>query len=80
MQSINMPLITKLKLNTCEPYSIKYPIPFFDTKNSPIITPIKDIRILSFNVEKILSILDGITKLNIILNLLLPNDFNSLIL
>ena len=40
---INIPVITKLRLNTCEPYIIKYPIPYFETKNSPIITPIKDI-------------------------------------
>ena len=38
--SMNIPLITRLKLNTCEPYNIRYPIPFFDTKNSPIITPL----------------------------------------
>lgn len=35
-----IPVITKFKLNICEPYKIKYPIPFLDTKNSPIITPL----------------------------------------
>lgn len=34
-----IPVITKSKLNTCEPYIIKYPIPFFDTKKSPVIIP-----------------------------------------
>ena len=38
-QRIKIPLITKLKLNTCDPYKIRYPMPFFDTRNSPIITP-----------------------------------------
>lgn len=35
-----MPVITKFKLNICEPYSIKYPMPALDVKNSPIITPL----------------------------------------
>jgi hypothetical protein len=32
-------VITKLILNICVPYNIKYPIPAFDVRNSPIITP-----------------------------------------
>ena len=34
------PVITRLVLNTCDPYIIKYPSPFFDTRSSPMITPI----------------------------------------
>ena len=36
---IIVPVMTKSRLNTWEPYIIKYPIPSFDTKNSPMITP-----------------------------------------
>ena len=37
---IIIPDITKVRLKTCVPYIIKYPIPALLTKNSPIITPI----------------------------------------
>ena len=53
-------------LNTCDPYIIKYPSPFLETSNSPIITPISDMLILTFNVFIILSLLQGsITLKNI---------------
>lgn len=39
MANMIIPMITRFKLNTCEPYMIRYPIPSFDTRNSPIITP-----------------------------------------
>lgn len=35
-----IPVITRFKLNTCDPYIIKYPNPSLDTRNSPIITPL----------------------------------------
>ncbi len=35
-------VITKLILNTWEPYIIKYPSPAFETSNSPMMTPTKD--------------------------------------
>ena len=40
IHNISIPVITRSKLNTCEPYIIKYPIPFLDTRNSPIIIPL----------------------------------------
>jgi hypothetical protein len=43
---IKVAVIVKLILKTCEPYKIRYPRPFFETKSSPIITPINDILIL----------------------------------
>ena len=36
MHSNIIPVITKFKLNTCEPYIIKYPNPSFETSNSPM--------------------------------------------
>ena len=45
---ITTPVITRLILKTWEPYMIKYPSPLFDTNNSPIMTPIRDIEILIF--------------------------------
>ena len=50
MHSIIMLVITMFKLNICEPYIIKYPSPFFDTRSSPIITPISDILMFIFNI------------------------------
>ena len=68
-------VITKSSLNTCPPYTIKYPNPAFDTKNSPEITPTKESPIFTFsefiNVDK----LAGITILVSICNLLLLNVF-----
>lgn len=75
-----MPLITKFKLNTCVPYIIKYPNPAFDTKNSPITTPIKDMEIFNFKEETIVCKLAGITSLSNICFLVAPNDFSNLIL
>lgn len=46
----NIEVITKFRLNTCDPYVIRYPNPFFDTNNSPIITPINDKLIFIFRV------------------------------
>ena len=74
-----MPVITKFKLNICEPYSIKYPIPAFDVKNSPIITPIKHIEILIFNVFKITFLFSGITTFINILNFDALNVLNNFI-
>ena len=51
----NIPVITRFKLNTCEPYIIKYPIPSLDTNNSPMIIPIKHILIFIFNELIIIS-------------------------
>ena len=45
-----IPVITRFRLNTCEPYIIKYPIPFLDTNSSPIITPIRDKLMFIFKV------------------------------
>ena len=45
-----MPLITRFKLNTCEPYIIKYPIPSLLTSNSPMITPISDMDTLTLRL------------------------------
>ena len=59
IQSIIIPVITKLKLNTCDPYIIKYPTPSFDTKNSPIMTPIRDILTFIFSVFTIFFTLLG---------------------
>ncbi len=47
---IIIPVMTKSKLKTCDPYMIRYPIPFLDTSNSPIITPIRDILIFIFRL------------------------------
>ena len=40
MHNTKIPVITKLRLNTWEPYIIKYPIPSLETRNSPIIIPL----------------------------------------
>lgn len=65
--------ITKSSLNTWPPYTIKYPNPAFDTKNSPDITPTNESPIFTFselmNVDK----LAGITIFNNICNLLALN-------
>lgn len=48
-------VITRSSLNTCPPYTIRYPSPAFDTKNSPDITPTRESPIFTFkefiNVE-----------------------------
>ena len=49
------------------------------TKNSPIITPIKLIEILSFKLDIIVLYELGITNLNNIWYLFAPKDFNNLI-
>ena len=46
MPKITRLVITKSILNTCDPYIIKYPSPFFDTRSSPMITPIRLIEML----------------------------------
>lgn len=53
-------VITKSSLNTCPPYTIKYPNPAFDTKNSPDITPTKESPILTFSEFINVDILAGI--------------------
>lgn len=45
---INTLVITKSNLNTWPPYTIKYPRPAFDTKNSPDMTPTRERPILTF--------------------------------
>ena len=59
IQRIIIPLITKLKLNTWDPYKIKYPIPFLETSNSPIIIPTNVKDRLIFNELVIVFIFDG---------------------
>lgn len=59
---IIIPVITKFKLNICDPYIIKYPIPCLETKNSPMITPIKDMLILIIKVFNMTSLLPGKIK------------------
>ena len=75
-----IPVITKVKLKTWVPYSIRYPIPALLTKNSPIITPINDIEILSFKLEIIVSLLCGSTNLVNNWYLVALKDLNSFIL
>ena len=53
--------ITKSNLNTCPPYTIKYPKPALDTKNSPEMTPTKESPILTFKELIKVEILAGIT-------------------
>ena len=64
-------------LNTCDPYIIKYPIPAFDTINSPTITPTQLIPILILIKFIKFPIFDGITSLNKIWNLFAPKLFNK---
>ena len=52
--------ITKSSLNTWPPYTIKYPNPAFDTKNSPEITPTNDKPIFTFNEFINVDILEAI--------------------
>lgn len=56
-------VITKSNLNTCPPYTIKYPSPAFETKNSPEITPTKESPIFTFKEFIKVFILAGITIL-----------------
>ena len=67
--------ITKSSLNTWPPYTIKYPNPAFDTKNSPEITPTNDKPIFTFNEFINVDILEGNTILVNILNLVALNVF-----
>ena len=74
-----MPVITKFKLNTCVPYIIKYPIPAFDVRNSPDITPIKHIDIFILSVFKIVILFDGIINFVNICIFVALNVFRSFI-
>ena len=56
-------VMTKLILNTWDPYIIKYPNPSLDTNNSPMMTPIKDILILIFKQLIMVKVLLGKTAL-----------------
>ena len=56
--------MTKVRLNTCDPYMIRYPIPSLETKNSPIITPIIDIWRKLINKEFLFNNLQSLEKLN----------------
>ena len=59
-----IPVITRFRLNICEPYIIKYPIPDFDTRNSPVITPtnISDM----FTLHVLIIVLKLLGKINFI--------------
>ncbi len=67
--------ITKSSLNTWPPYTIKYPSPAFDTKNSPDITPTNESPIFTFSEFINVDILAGITILVNICHLLALNVF-----
>ena len=61
-----IPVITRLRLNICDPYIIKYPIPAFDTRNSPVITPTNISDMLTLHVLIIvLKLLGRINFINI---------------
>ena len=72
-------VITKSNWNTCPPYTIKYPSPAFDTRNSPDITPTKDKPKLIFNELINVVIFAGITILVNNCILFAPNVFAILI-
>lgn len=80
MPSINIDVITKLRLNICDPYVIRYPSPCFDTNSSPIITPIRDRLIFIFRVFTILFVFPLIISFINIWSLFAPNDFINIIL
>ena len=67
--------ITKSNLNTWPPYTIKYPSPAFDTKNSPDITPTSDNPIFTFREFMNVEIFAGITIFVNIWNLFALNVF-----
>lgn len=58
--NINTLVITKSSLNTWPPYTIKYPNPAFETKNSPEITPTNERPIFTFKELINVDILAGI--------------------
>ena len=68
-------VITRFKLNTCEPYVIIYPKPCFDTKSSPIITPISDRLIFILRVFTKLGMLPLKMSFANIVIFDAPNDF-----
>ena len=68
-------VITRFKLNTCEPYVIRYPKPCFDTKSSPIITPISDRLIFILRVFTKLGMLPLKMSFANIVIFDAPNDF-----
>ena len=72
-------VITKLILNTCEPYIIKYPSPSLDTNSSPIITPIKDILMFILNAFIMFCLLLGKITLENICHLVALKLFNNII-
>ena len=76
---ITTPVITRLILKTWEPYMIKYPSPLFDTNNSPIMTPIRDIEILIFKALINVGTLLGNTAFVNIWHFVAPRDFNNVI-
>lgn len=75
MANIITHVITKSSWNTWLPYTIKYPNPAFDTKNSPVITPTNDNPIFTFNELKNVEILAGIMILVSVCNLFALNVF-----
>lgn len=62
MASKMIPVITRFRLNTCEPYIIRYPTPAFDTRNSPMITPMNVRLMFILNVFMMFSLLLGKTS------------------
>lgn len=79
IESSNIPHITNDKLKTCVPYNIKYPIPFLQDRNSPMITPINDIDKLILRADIISFFDDGIINFINMSNLFAPKTLNSFI-
>lgn len=77
---IIIPLITRVRLNTCVPYRIRYPIPAWLTRNSPMITPIRDIDIFSFMLDRIVSLFDGSIRYSSVCRFVAWNVLNIFIL
>ena len=68
-------VITKSSLNTCPPYTIRYPRPAFETRNSPEITPTKERPIFTLRAFINVEIFDGNTIFEKICHLFALNVF-----
>lgn len=68
-------VITRSSLNTWPPYTIRYPSPAFDTKNSPDITPTSESPIFTFNEFINVPMFAGITIFVSICHLFALNVF-----
>ena len=73
-------VITKSNLKTCPPYTIKYPKPAFETKNSPDITPTRERPIFTFREFINVLIFAGIIIFVSNCNLVQLKDFAILII